>query len=120
MMIDPETVKNLELVRNISARKSNHTLFGCVNHHLGDEGWMTELLRRTLNYTFTAMGGRLLRVNILSPITGECFSHIGLSYKRIILDPQAVNARLDVVAGGFPASPGCSEMPTSDIRVHST
>lgn len=64
MMIDPETVKNLELVKNITSRKSNHTLFG------------------TLNFTFTAMGLRLLRVNILSPITHH----------------QAVEARLDVVA----------------------
>ncbi|KAF7762129.1 hypothetical protein Agabi119p4_8722 [Agaricus bisporus var. burnettii] len=64
MMIDPETVKNLELVKNVMNLKSSHTLFG------------------TLNYSFTAMGGRLLRVNILSPLT----------------DQQAVNARLDVVA----------------------
>ncbi|KXN88409.1 hypothetical protein AN958_07315 [Leucoagaricus sp. SymC.cos] len=55
MMIDPETAKNLELVKNISSRKSNHTLFG------------------TLNYTSTAMGTRLLRVNILSSITGGLF-----------------------------------------------
>lgn len=63
MMIDPDTVKNLELVKNITSHKSNHTLFG------------------TLNFTFTAMGSRLLRINILSPIT---------HYK-------VVEARLDVV-----------------------
>ncbi|KAF9453355.1 hypothetical protein P691DRAFT_771528 [Macrolepiota fuliginosa MF-IS2] len=64
MMIDPETVKNLELVKNVMSRKSSHSLFGA------------------LNYTFTAMGARLLRANILSPIT----------------DHQAVETRLDVVA----------------------
>lgn len=56
MMIDPETVKNLELVKNITNNKSFHTLFGVLNH------------------TYTAMAARLLRINILSPITGQAFS----------------------------------------------
>ena len=30
MMIDPETIRNLELVGNMGSRKSNHSLFGCV------------------------------------------------------------------------------------------
>jgi len=30
MMIDPETIRNLELVGNMGNRKSNHSLFGCV------------------------------------------------------------------------------------------
>ncbi|KAG7450886.1 uncharacterized protein BT62DRAFT_1046066 [Guyanagaster necrorhizus] len=47
MMIDPETIRNLELVGNISNKKSTHSLFG------------------TVNYTFTAMASRLLRVNLL-------------------------------------------------------
>ena len=32
MMIDPETIRNLELVGNMGNRKSNHSLFGCVVH----------------------------------------------------------------------------------------
>ena len=30
MLIDPETIRNLELVGNMGSRKSNHSLFGCV------------------------------------------------------------------------------------------
>ncbi|KAK0440784.1 muts domain V-domain-containing protein [Armillaria borealis] len=48
MMIDPETVRNLELVGNMSNKKLPHSLFGTVNH------------------TFTSMASRLLRVNLLS------------------------------------------------------
>ncbi|KAL6301010.1 muts domain V-domain-containing protein [Sparassis latifolia] len=51
MMIDPESARNLELVGNISYKKSSHSLFGLLNH------------------TYTAMGARLLRVNLLAPIT---------------------------------------------------
>ncbi|KAI0369881.1 hypothetical protein BV20DRAFT_1036163 [Pilatotrama ljubarskyi] len=63
MLIDPDTARNLELVGNMSARKSVHSLLGL------------------LNYTFTPMGSRLLRVNILAPITVK----------------SALEARLDVV-----------------------
>ncbi|KAK0475108.1 muts domain V-domain-containing protein, partial [Armillaria novae-zelandiae] len=63
MMIDPETVRNLELVGNMANKKLPHSLFGTVNH------------------TFTSMASRLLRVNLLSPITGQ----------------SAIEARLDVV-----------------------
>ncbi|RPD59471.1 hypothetical protein L227DRAFT_549255 [Lentinus tigrinus ALCF2SS1-6] len=63
MMIDSSTARNLELVGNMSARKSAHSLFGLLNH------------------TYTAMGARLLRVNILAPITVK----------------SALQARLDVV-----------------------
>ncbi|KAI0757543.1 muts domain V-domain-containing protein [Daedaleopsis nitida] len=63
MMIDSSTARNLELVGNISARKSAHSLFGLLNH------------------TYTAMGARLLRVNILAPVTVK----------------SALEARLDVV-----------------------
>ncbi|KAG9310368.1 muts domain V-domain-containing protein [Chiua virens] len=51
MMIDPETAKNLELVKNVMRKKSSHTLFGVLNH------------------TYTAMASRLLRTNILAPLT---------------------------------------------------
>lgn len=52
MFIDPETIRNLEIIGNMTARKSNHSLFG------------------TLNHTYTAMGARLLRISLLSPLTG--------------------------------------------------
>ena len=42
MMIDPDTVKNLELVKNIISRKSNHTLFGYVfSFSYWPCGWQT-------------------------------------------------------------------------------
>ncbi|KZT09019.1 uncharacterized protein LAESUDRAFT_742230 [Laetiporus sulphureus 93-53] len=63
MMIDPETARNLELIGNISHKRSSHSLFGMLNH------------------TFTAMGARLLRVNVLSPISVQ----------------SSLEARLDVV-----------------------
>lgn len=61
MTIDPETARNLELVGNMASRKSKHSLFGILNH------------------TFTAMAGRLLRVTILSPNTGNFQSLVYLS-----------------------------------------
>lgn len=63
MMIDPDTARNLELVENIAHKRSNHSLFG------------------VLNYTYTAMASRLLRVTLLSPIIIQ----------------SSINARLDVV-----------------------
>ncbi|KAI0317904.1 muts domain V-domain-containing protein [Amylostereum chailletii] len=63
MMIDPETVRNLELVGNMTYKKSPHSLFGVLNH------------------TYTAMASRLLRGNIIAPITAQA----------------AIDARLDVV-----------------------
>ncbi|KAI0063070.1 hypothetical protein BV25DRAFT_1854649 [Artomyces pyxidatus] len=63
MMIDPETARNLELIGNRTFKKSPHSLFGVLNH------------------TYTAMASRLLRANILSPITVQ----------------TAIDARLDVV-----------------------
>lgn len=66
-MIDPDTARNLELVGNMSYKKSTHSLFGFV--HLGIL-FNTLTIVRTLNHTYTAMASRLLRVNILAPITG--------------------------------------------------
>lgn len=63
MMIDPETVRNLELINNQTRKKSTHSLFGVLNH------------------TYTAMATRLLRTNILAPITAQ----------------SALDARLDAV-----------------------
>ncbi|KAJ3055925.1 MutS protein msh4 [Rhizophlyctis rosea] len=63
MMIDAATARNLELVVNIVQPKSTHTLLG------------------VLNKTQTAMGARLLRMNILQPLC----------------DISTLNARLDAV-----------------------
>jgi len=43
MMIDPDTVKNLELVKNITSHKSNHTLFGYVTLILILTMWLTKI-----------------------------------------------------------------------------
>ncbi|KAJ3129702.1 MutS protein msh4 [Nowakowskiella sp. JEL0407] len=51
MLIDYVTAKNLELIANLNDSKSNHSLYGIINH------------------TQTAMGSRLLRTNILQPIS---------------------------------------------------
>ena len=49
---DATTVKNLELLQNARDPKSDHTLYGILNH------------------TKTAGGNRLLRANILQPPSG--------------------------------------------------
>ncbi|KAH9045814.1 muts domain V-domain-containing protein [Lactarius hengduanensis] len=51
MMIDPETVRNLEIVGNMGNAKSPHSLFGVLNH------------------CSTAMARRLLRASLLAPAT---------------------------------------------------
>lgn len=69
MMIDPETARNLELANNTMFKRSSHSLFGC--DHIFSSRQIYLISSSILNYTFTAMGARLLRVNILSPITGK-------------------------------------------------
>ncbi|KAH9036606.1 muts domain V-domain-containing protein [Lactarius pseudohatsudake] len=51
MMIDPETVRNLEIVGNMGNAKSSHSLFGVLNH------------------CSTTMARRLLRASLLAPVT---------------------------------------------------
>ncbi|KAA8909324.1 muts domain V-domain-containing protein [Sphaerosporella brunnea] len=51
MMIDPSTVHGLELIQNLQNEKSTDSLFGLLNN------------------TGSAMGARLLRTNILQPLT---------------------------------------------------
>ncbi|CAE6372632.1 unnamed protein product [Rhizoctonia solani] len=63
MMIDCETTRNLELLQSNVSKKSKISLFGLLNH------------------TFTPMAHRLLRINILAPIT----------------DQMAIERRLEVV-----------------------
>ena len=50
-MIDLSTIRSLELIQNLQHAKSRECLFGILNH------------------TLTAMGGRLLKSNILQPLT---------------------------------------------------
>ncbi|KAF2156856.1 hypothetical protein K461DRAFT_218151 [Myriangium duriaei CBS 260.36] len=51
MMIDSATIKSLELIQNLNNSKSKHCLFGL------------------LNKTHSSMGARLLRSNLLQPLT---------------------------------------------------
>ena len=57
MLIDLSTIHSLELVQNIQYAKSRDCLFGLLNE------------------TLTPMGGRLLRSNILQPLTTPEFLH---------------------------------------------
>ena len=51
MMIDPSTIRSLELIQNLHDARSKECLFGLLNE------------------TLTPMGARLLRNNILQPLT---------------------------------------------------
>lgn len=51
MMIDVSTIHSLELIQNLQNPRSKHCLFGLLNE------------------TLTPMGARLLRSNILQPLT---------------------------------------------------
>lgn len=53
MMIDLSTIHSLELIQNLQNAKSKDCLFGLLNH------------------TLTPMGARLLRSNILQPLTDK-------------------------------------------------
>jgi len=77
MMIDPETVRNLELISNQTRKKSVHSLFGYVAS-LFHCSWL--ICSRVLNHTYTTMATRLLRANILAPLTGTC-----TLYRTIVL-----------------------------------
>ena len=63
MMIDISTIQSLELIQNLEKPKSNDCLFGLLNE------------------TLTPMGSRVLRSNILQPLT----------------DPDTLNSRYDAV-----------------------
>jgi DNA mismatch repair protein MSH4 len=53
MIIDISTICSLELIQNLQIPKSRHCLYGLLNE------------------TFTPMGGRMLRSNILQPLTSH-------------------------------------------------
>ncbi|CDO71736.1 hypothetical protein BN946_scf184920.g20 [Trametes cinnabarina] len=80
MLVDSDSARNLELVGNMSMRRSAHSLFGLLNH------------------AFTPMGARLLRVNILAPITGLALNRLGRPHLlTLALVKPALEARLDAV-----------------------
>lgn len=62
-MIDVSTIRSLELIQNLQNPKSRDCLFGLLNE------------------TLTPMGSRLLRSNILQPLT----------------DPETLNIRYDAL-----------------------
>ncbi|TFK28344.1 hypothetical protein FA15DRAFT_678431 [Coprinopsis marcescibilis] len=70
MMIDRDTARNLELVGNLTHKKSSYSLFG------------------TLNHTYTAMAARLLRINILSPITVQPSIHARLDAVEELINSE--------------------------------
>lgn len=100
MMIDPDTARNLELVENMTYKKSLHSLFGCAWDLLFKLCLLTSR-SRILNHSYTAMASRLLRVNILSPITGTLLkTFFNVSLEVISRAVQtSIDARLDVVEG---------------------
>lgn len=63
MMIDLSTIRSLELIQNLQNPKSKDCLFGLLNE------------------TLTPMGSRLLRSNILQPLT----------------DPEVLKRRFDAL-----------------------
>lgn len=69
MVLDPSTIRNLELIENVRTRDRKGTLLEVLDH------------------TRTPMGRRLIRKMILEPL----------------LDPRAINARLDAVEELFNA-----------------
>jgi len=98
MMIDPDTARNLELVGNMMHKKSSHSLFGYAT--LQNVHATINTTNSVLNHTYTPMASRLLRVNILSPITGNFSLFLmDLSYGIFIQVQSSIDARLDVVEG---------------------
>ncbi|CAE7201529.1 unnamed protein product, partial [Rhizoctonia solani] len=71
MMIDCETTRNLELLQSNVSKSSKSSLFGLLNH------------------TFTPMAHRLLRINILAPITGK--SHQKAIERRLEVVQELIN-----------------------------
>jgi len=69
MMIDPETVRNLEIVDNMGNARSPHSLFGYEFLSLAEKHSFSSSLS-VLNHCSTAMARRLLRGTLLAPVTG--------------------------------------------------
>jgi len=96
LMIDMETARNLELVGNAVHRKSGHSLFGWVvpSDVMRDDGLLMQP-DRVLNHTYTSMATRLLRANILAPLTGRvCPSRSSIMYICSSLQLKALSMRV--------------------------
>jgi DNA mismatch repair protein MSH4 len=86
MMIDLSTIHSLELVQNLHEAKSKHCLFGLLNE------------------TLTPMGSRLLRGNILQPLTSpetlniryEALEELSTKEEMFFAVRQALKPFLDV------------------------
>ncbi len=71
MMIDPETVRNLEIVDNMGNARSPHSLFGYeFLSPIEEYRFPIFFLLSVLNHCSTAMARRLLRATLLAPVTG--------------------------------------------------
>ncbi|KAL1623579.1 MutS protein msh4 [Neofusicoccum ribis] len=89
MMIDVSTIRALELIQNLENPKSRNCLFGLLNE------------------THTPMGARLLRSNILQPVTDEHKLTIRydaleeISSKEDMFFASGVNGLLDVARQAY-------------------
>jgi hypothetical protein len=72
-------------------------VLSCISFHIS---FAQCYVFRVLNHTHTAMASRLLRANLLAPITGEHY-HVSQEYgnPRSGLVQAAIDARLEVVEG---------------------
>ncbi|OLL23713.1 MutS 4 [Neolecta irregularis DAH-3] len=76
MLIDFNSIRNLELIQNLVNPRSTLSLFGILIEFSN-----LDIFTGALNATVTPMGARLLRANVLQPLT----------------DVSTINARLDAV-----------------------
>lgn len=68
MMIDPNTVRNLEIADNMGNARSPHSLFGYESLPPVVESYSFPL--GVQNHCSTPMARRLLRATLLAPVTG--------------------------------------------------
>ena len=86
-------------------KKTSHTLLGKTRGKLSDVSLIESMKIGSSNHyhTYTAVASRLLRTNILAPLTGTRIPFLDLSVTEMMKPPisgiEAINARLDVVAG---------------------
>lgn len=82
MMIDLSTIHSLELIQNLQSPKSRHCLFGI------------------LNQTLTPMGARLLKSNLLQPLTE--IGHLEDRYDAVGELARKEDVFFAVRQGGYP------------------
>jgi DNA mismatch repair protein MSH4 len=104
MMIDPETVRNLEIVDNTGNVRSPHSLFG-YEFLSPTEGVLISFFPLSvLNHCSTAMARRLLRGTLLAPVTGKLYHQSQTTISDFLPVGAALEARLDVVGGNLTLS----------------